>query len=229
MPMYVKFDVSGRRSSSTKPQSDVSHSILPRPSSSRYSSSSSASDKMDFMTSSVDSSVSGSSISTEKSPMSSKNKIDEAKLRKLSSVQSGMKTTARKVQTPIPKRVLPTTKLSTSNVSPAGSTSGFSASSTSTSMPKQKSTQKIAKEVTGVPHMPNSSKFSNGQQINGHKTQGGSAQSSVRSSSTTGTIAAVPNLMKPSGLRLPSPKIGFFDGVWFLPLDFSVSQYNMTA
>lgn len=107
-----------------------------------------------------------------------------------------------------------------SSISPASSISDWSSvSSTSSSTIKQRSSKLRTSETSSCrsldnENVPDLENHSNYQISDGHNSErvSFSDESTRESSKETGSLSQ-PGSVKPSGLRMPSPKIGFFDGV----------------
>ncbi|KAG6744079.1 hypothetical protein POTOM_052788 [Populus tomentosa] len=115
------------------------------------------------------------------------------------------------------------TKLS-SNISPASSISEWSSASlspTSTLNKKSNSSRSSfdissCKDASGdsdASQVMDSQNYFNDEHSVGHGTQVGLSGECVKKATTASSSVLHPDSAKPSGLRLPSPKIGFFDGV----------------
>lgn len=112
-----------------------------------------------------------------------------------------------------------------SSISPASSISDWSSvSSTSSSTIKQRSSKLRTSETSSCrsldnENVPDLENHSNYQISDGHNSErvSFSDESTRESSKETGSLSQ-PGSVKPSGLRMPSPKIGFFDGVSLLPI-----------
>ncbi|KAJ6968522.1 hypothetical protein NC653_036486 [Populus alba x Populus x berolinensis] len=115
------------------------------------------------------------------------------------------------------------TKLS-SNISPASSISEWSSASlspTSTLNKKSNSSRSSfdissCKDASGdsdASQVMDSQNYFNDEHSVGHGTQLGLSGECVKKATTASSSVLHPDSAKPSGLRLPSPKIGFFDGV----------------
>ncbi|OWM82377.1 hypothetical protein CDL15_Pgr001951 [Punica granatum] len=207
-----KNNIEGRGASTPKvPASSGNRNLMPRPSSSR-SSARSVSVNTE-MTPTCDSSASSSSDRIGKSPANLRNKGVDTKSRKLSSASSStVKTPPRSTPSRLSARLISATKLS-SSISPASSISEWSSeSSSSTSTVKQRSTgSRASLEPSSSEKTCNDS--DNGQQLDGSKTHGSTSTTLHAKNASMGATLLLPNSMRPSGLRMPSPKIGFFDGV----------------
>ncbi|GAV82274.1 hypothetical protein CFOL_v3_25726 [Cephalotus follicularis] len=228
-----RIDFAGTVALSSKvPASRVLGSIVPRPTlSSKSSSSSSAAAKRELRTScsSVDSSDSASSTGNGKASLNSI-KWNNATKSDFSS-NSIVKTPSRSVSrnksnsgSPhLPACLMSATTLS-SSISPASSISEWSSASSSASTVNLKSNNsKVGLDSSSRkgfsvkrdnPQVLDSQNNCDEQHSIGNDTQvtelpGGC----VKGASTRTGAPHPPASMKPSGLRLPSPKIGFFDGV----------------
>lgn len=205
--------------------------VVPLPTKSLKSSSSGSltATKTEIRTSSssLDSSGSTSSDNVGKSHLSSiRRKIDSKAVKPPS---AGSKIVSKNRIQPgnsrLSTHLKTATKLSAS-ISPASSISEWSCGSSSpTSTNKQRSSNsksslnssspcKRVSVGSDAPSVKNLQNQSNGHYSLGHETQATGLPSQCFNEVTIGTGAsACPVSAKPSGLRLPSPKIGFFDGV----------------
>jgi hypothetical protein len=214
------------------PASGGSRNIVPRPAASSKSSSfglSTASKTHPTMPSSID-----SSDNVSKSLLSSTKRKIESRTGQPPSFGSTCKTPSRtasrnKAQSGSSHLSTFLTSVSklTPSTSPASSISEWSSeSSLSSSTVKQRSNSSRASLDTAscrrdsvdsnATHVSDSQKHCNEQGSVRHETQltGLLGQCVKKPSTGTGTLPH-PASMRPSGLRLPSPKIGFFDGVSF--------------
>lgn len=212
--------VAGRGAPSSKVHGlGDSRSIVPRPMPSSKSSSmgSSTTVKTELRTScsSFDSSGSTSSDNISKSPLKSmKRNVGPRTINRLSSgsVKTPSKIASRiKLQSGNPglsTNFTLTPKLSP-NISPASSVSEWSSESSSST-----SAVNNSKSSRSSPRGSDIQNHSSDQFSMGHENQvkGTPSQAVNGVLSGTGTISR-PASAKPSGLRMPSPKIGFFDGV----------------
>jgi hypothetical protein len=115
------------------------------------------------------------------------------------------------------------TKLS-SNISPASSISEWSSASLSPTSTLNKTSNSSrssfdissCKDASGdsdASQVMDSQNYFNDEHSVGHGTQVGLSGECVKKATTASSSVLHPDSAKPSGLRLPSPKIGFFDGV----------------
>lgn len=114
-----------------------------------------------------------------------------------------------------------------SSTSPASSISDWSleSSSSSSALKQRPYSPRASLDITSgngvsaesdAPHILDSQRHRNEQSSVKHGTQGvGLLGGRVKKASTAASALSHPSSMRPSGLRLPSPKIGFFDGVSF--------------
>ncbi|XP_059646929.1 uncharacterized protein LOC132293454 [Cornus florida] len=204
----------------------------PSPSSKTSSLGSSTATKTEstLSSSSCDSSVSTLSNNFGKSPSNSARRKIDSRNANTSSTGSILKTPAKiasKNKAPSGKSHMSTHLMSSklsSSASPASSISDCSLeslSSTSTvnqrsgklrvSLESNSSCRSVDSDATPAMVLQ---KHSNGQILDGHENQatGLHNQNTKRTSTQIGTHSR-PAFTKPSGLRMPSPKIGFFDGV----------------
>lgn len=219
------------------PASGGSRNIVPRPaasSKSSYLGSSTATKTQPTISSSIDSSGSASSDNVSKSLLNSTKRKIESRTGQPPSFGSTCKTPSRTASrnnaqsdsSHLSTYLTSVSKL-TPSTSPASSISEWSLESlSSSSTVKQRSNSSRASLDTtsckGVsvdsdaPHVLDSQKHCNEQGSVRHETQltGLLGQCVKKASTGTGTLPH-PASMRPSGLRLPSPKIGFFDGVSF--------------
>ncbi|KAM7468158.1 hypothetical protein LguiB_015720 [Lonicera macranthoides] len=189
----------------------------PTPSSKLSSIGSSATTKTDFTrTSSCDSSTSASSGNISKFPsISPRSKID--------SIPQTLSKIAPRNKKPEKSTISAHLKLTnlSSSISPASSISEWSSeSSSSTSTVNQRSMSRASFETNSsyrsiksdapASHVnaQSSDQISHG---NRNQVTGLPSQNVKKASTPAGTLSRPPS-MKPSGLRMPSPKIGFFDG-----------------
>ncbi|XP_062165691.1 uncharacterized protein LOC133872246 isoform X2 [Alnus glutinosa] len=217
------------------PASGGSRNIVPRPAASSKSSSlgsSAASKTQPTISSSIDSSGSASSDNVSKSLLNSTKRKIESRTGQPPSFGATCKTPSRTASrnkaesggSYLSTYLMSVSKL-TPSTSPASSISEWSSESlSSSSTVKQRSNSSRASLDTtscqGVsvdsdaPHVLDSQKHCNEQESVRHETQltGLLGQCVKKASTGTGTLPH-PASMRPSGLRLPSPKIGFFDGV----------------
>lgn len=136
-----------------------------------------------------------------------------------------------------PKNKLPASTLSayltsakiSSSVSPASSISEWSSASSSSSLVNQRSNNSrtsldtsSCRSMDGDNILLDPRNHSAGQTAERHENQGVilTSNTSKKSSTQAGTLQAP---MKPSGLRMPSPKIGYFDGVSLLGLSHFIN------
>ncbi|KAE8099532.1 hypothetical protein FH972_017508 [Carpinus fangiana] len=217
------------------PASGGSRNIVPRPAASSKSSSfgsSTATKTQPTMPSSIDSSGSASSDNVSKSLLHSTKRKIESRTGQPPSFGSTCKTPSRtasrnKAQSSSShlSNFLTSVSKLTPSTSPASSISEWSSeSSLSSSTVKQRSNSSRASLDTAscrrdsvdsnATHVSDSQKHCNEQGSVRHETQltGLLGQCVKKPSTGTGTLPH-PASMRPSGLRLPSPKIGFFDGV----------------
>ncbi|KAK9290986.1 hypothetical protein L1049_009168 [Liquidambar formosana] len=216
--------------------SGISRNIVPRPklSSKSSSSGSSTATKMEPTPScsSLDSSGSASSNNVGKSPLNSMRRKIDSRTTNPTSSGSTLKTPSRiasrnktqSVNSRVSAHLMSVTRLS-SSISPASSISEWSSESSSTSTANQRFDNSKASPTTSSPHKgvsvdsdaPQTSDFqnpSNDQFPVEHEHQMTGLQSRCVNGTLTGTgMLPQPASAKPSGLRMPSPKIGFFDGV----------------
>lgn len=199
--------------------------IIPRLSSSSRSSLGSTTTKTEpeSSCSSMDSSGSFSSNKIEKSAVKSNKKSIEARTRNLPSTASNKKTPSKGPNSGVSHLsayVMSSSKLS-SSVSPASSISEWSVeSSSSSSTVNQRSnssstsfdpsSRRLGTADGDAPEVPHLQKSSHDKNFRRHETQGSMVP--ARKNASAGG-ALLPSSMKPSGLRMPSPKIGFFDGM----------------
>ncbi|XP_011006937.1 PREDICTED: uncharacterized protein LOC105112790 isoform X2 [Populus euphratica] len=111
-----------------------------------------------------------------------------------------------------------------SNISPASSISEWSSASLSPTSTLNKmsnssrssfdiSSCKDASGDSDASQVMDSQNYFNDEHSVGHSTQVGLLGECVKKATTASSSVLHPDSAKPSGLRLPSPKIGFFDGV----------------
>ncbi|XP_057947774.1 uncharacterized protein LOC131143471 isoform X2 [Malania oleifera] len=182
--------------------------------------------------SSIDSSSSSSSDNISKSPLNSQRKKIDFKFVTMLPSGSMSKTpsriAARHKTQPGSSNLsafLKSTSKHSSSISPTSSISELSVeSSSSTSTVNQRSNNSNASLENDSPCRANSvdsdashvsdQKTSDNQILDGlqNRVNGLSSQTVKRASAGRG-LPACPTSIKPSGLRMPSPKIGFFDGV----------------
>ncbi|KAI3442970.1 uncharacterized protein J3R85_000313 [Psidium guajava] len=191
--------------------------IIPRLSSSSRSSLGSTTTKTEpeSSCSSIDSSGSFSSNTIRKSVAKSNKKSMEARTANLPSTVSSKKTPSKGPNSGashLSVYVMSASKLS-SSLSPASSISECSVeSSSSTSTVNQRlepSSCGLGTADGDPPEVFDLQKSSHDKYFLRHETQGSMVP--ARKNASAGG-ALLPSSMKPSGLRMPSPKIGFFDG-----------------
>ncbi|XP_030522147.1 serine-rich adhesin for platelets-like isoform X2 [Rhodamnia argentea] len=198
--------------------------IIPRLSSSSRSSLGSTTTKKEpeSSCSSMDSSGSFSSNKIGKSVAKSNRKSIEARTANLPSTGSSKKTPSKGPDSGashLSAYVMSASKLS-SSLSPASSISEWSVeSSSSTSTVNQRSnssstslepsSRRLGTADGDPPEVFDLQKSSHDKYFLRHETQG-SMVPAQKNASAGGAL--LPSSMKPSGLRMPSPKIGFFDG-----------------
>lgn len=189
----------------------------------RSSLSSSVASKAELTTSSVDSTGSLSSDNSSKSSLNSVRRKVDHKTGNRSSVGSTSITTVRnaagKKTQPRSSRLSPNlkslTKLS-SGTSPASSISEWSSESLSPTSTLNKRSNSLrssidtnsCRDTFGDGTTPQD----NGKLSTGDGAQVGSVGACAKRVSTGGTALLYSDSVKPTGLRMPSPKIGFFDG-----------------
>lgn len=192
--------------------------IIPRLSSSSRSSLGSTTTKTEpeSSCSSMDSSGSFSSNKIGKSVVKSNKKSIEARTANLPSTGSSKKAPSKGPNSGashLSAYVMSASKLS-SSLSPASSISECSVeSSSSTSTVNQSldpSSRRLGTADGDPPEVFDLQKSSHDKYFLRHETQG-SIVPARKNASAGGAL--LPSSMKPSGLRMPSPKIGFFDGV----------------
>lgn len=218
---------------------------VPRPNmSSKISSMASSTATTTGATSSFDSSESTSSVKFGKSSNNSIKRKTDAKIGNPNSSGSYPKTpsgVASRNKTPSGKshlssQLMPLTKLS-SSVSPASSVSDWSSESVSSISSSQQISCSSRDSLNKISCKRASIDFDAAQSVDyqshtdDQSSVGSAAEVSAEVSGLPGQcalkastgMAAPPPTSKPSGLRLPSPKIGFFDGV---SLAFSFINFN---
>ncbi|KAM7255261.1 hypothetical protein ACFE04_020502 [Oxalis oulophora] len=183
--------------------------VVPRPAvrNSRPSSISSATSKRELRT---------SCSSLESSDSVSSSSITQASLNYLKKkINVNMVNTPSKATTKVPLRTAPKKQNQpgwpqiSPSISPASSISEWSVDSSSSASTVNLTCNSSRFSVAeGSPQVFNSEKYSTKQSSAGSHTR--VDESSKRA--TTGTGVLRPDSMKPTGLRMPSPKIGFFDG-----------------
>ncbi|KAI6698201.1 hypothetical protein NL676_018320 [Syzygium grande] len=199
--------------------------IIPRLSSSSRSSLGSTTTKTEpeSSCSSMDSSSSFSCNKIGKSAVKSNKKNIEARTGNLPSTGSNKKTPSKGPNSGVSHLsayVMSASKLS-SSLSPASSISEWSVeSSSSTSTVNQRSNSSSSSFDPGsrrlgtadgdAPEAFDLQNSSHDKHFRRHETQGPMVPAR-KNSSAGGTV--LPSSMKPSGLRMPSPKIGYFDGM----------------
>lgn len=210
---------------SKKPALGSGRNILPKPSPPAKSSlCPSAAIKTDLRTScsSLESCSSASSSSVDKSSLASVKKKNDIRSSNSYSSGSAARTPSRSKSQPGNSNpstsLMSTTKLS-SNTSASSSISELSSESSAISTVNQRASLetiscKRDSVVNSNPHILNPQSHVNGVSSIGDdarvsRLSGGSAK---RASTGTGQVIHPPS-MRPSGLRMPSPKIGFFDVV----------------
>ncbi|CAK7342950.1 unnamed protein product [Dovyalis caffra] len=210
------------------PRNAVPRPTLPVKSSLR---SSSAMKKELTTSSSIDSSGSVSSDCSSKSSLNSVRRKSDSRTGNHSASGSNVKTTLK-----LPSRnknestnshlspcLKSVTKIS-SSISPASSTSEWSSASLSptSTLNKMSNSSRSSFEISSckdasgdseASQVLDSHKYFNDEHSVGHGTQVGLLGEHVKKVPTGSSSVLHPDLVKPSGLRLPSPKIGFFDGV----------------
>ncbi|KAK8510713.1 hypothetical protein V6N13_024807 [Hibiscus sabdariffa] len=208
--------VTGRGTTVLKTPLGGARSIVPRPKPSSKSSCSPASSKTELNSScsSLESCVSVSSNRTNKSSLNLIKQKNGSRIVPKGKVQAG--------SSKLPTFLKSSTKIS-SSISPASSISEWSSeSSSSISATNQSSNVARASLGSGSRKGPAISDAHQALDSQNHPTgqcsQGDGAEvaGSLNESGhkvSAGTSKLHPASMKPSGLRMPSPKLGFFDGV----------------
>ncbi|KAF9665002.1 hypothetical protein SADUNF_Sadunf16G0076900 [Salix dunnii] len=179
----------------------------------------------------VSSSGSLSSDSSSKSSLNFMRRKDDSRTGNHSSSTSNVKTTlklpSRNKNQSTSSHVSPylksMSKLS-SNISPASSISEWSSASLSPTSTLNKTSNssrssfdisscKDASRDSAASQVMDSQHYLNDEHSVGHGNQVGSVGKCVNKATEGSSSVLHPDSVKPSGLRLPSPKIGFFDGV----------------
>ncbi|KAK4767198.1 hypothetical protein SAY86_014948 [Trapa natans] len=159
------------------------------------------------------SSSSDSSDKTRKSRMNLQNKGVDSRSTKVSSASSfTVKTPPNSTLSHLSTHVVSATKLS-SSISPTSSIYEWSSeSSSSTSAVKKRSNDSKASLEPSSLEKTCDDDGGSRKQLDGPKTQGPSSSTECLKNASSGGTLHLPNSMGHSRIRMPSPKIGFFDG-----------------
>ncbi|KAK4776071.1 hypothetical protein SAY87_024032 [Trapa incisa] len=159
------------------------------------------------------SSSSDSSDKTRKSRMNLQNKGVDSRSTKVSSAGSfTVKTPPNSTLSHLSTHVVSATKHS-SSISPTSSIYEWSSeSSSSTSAVKKRSNDSKASLEPSSLEKTCDDDGGNRKQLDGPKTQGPSSSTECLKNASSGGTLHLPNSMGHSRIRMPSPKIGFFDG-----------------